>query len=131
MPQGSILGPLLFTLCVNDMSTAVNCDLCLYADDSMLQISGQDVKQIEKDLEKQMREISKWLQANRLSIHLGKTDSILFGSECKLKKVSKMKISCNNIEIEAKSSAKYLGVTLDEDMTGKSMGGNVVTGGSK
>ena len=44
------------------MSTAVDCDLCLYANDSMLQISGKDVKQIEKDLEKQMSEISKWLQ---------------------------------------------------------------------
>jgi retron-type reverse transcriptase len=37
VPQGSILGPLLFTLYVNDMSNAVNCELCLYADDSMLQ----------------------------------------------------------------------------------------------
>ena len=37
-----------------------------------------------------------------------------------------MKISCNNIEIDAKSSVKYLGVTLDHDMTGKPMGGNVV-----
>ena len=61
---------------------------------------------IEKDLEKQMSEISKWLQANRLSLHLGKTESILFSSVCKLKKASKMKISYNNIDIEAKSSVK-------------------------
>ena len=47
--QGSILEPLFFALYVNDMSIAVNCDLCLCADDSMLQISGKDVKQIEKD----------------------------------------------------------------------------------
>ena len=80
VPQGSILGPLLFTLYVNDMLTAVNCDLCLYADDSLLQSSGKDVKEIEKDLEKQMSEISKRLPANRLSLHLGKTESILFGS---------------------------------------------------
>ena len=37
-----------------------------------------------------------------------------------------MEISCNNIETEAKPSVKYLGVTLDQDMTGKTMGGNVV-----
>ena len=37
-----------------------------------------------------------------------------------------MKISCNNVEIQAKSSVKYLGVVLDQDMTGKTMGGNVV-----
>ena len=60
-----------------------------------------------------------------LSLHLGKTERILFGSVMKLKIASKMKISCNNVEIEAKSSAKYLGVVLDHYMTGKTMGGNV------
>ena len=43
VPQGSILEPLLFTLYVNDMSTTVYWDLYLYADDSMLQITGKDV----------------------------------------------------------------------------------------
>ena len=126
VPQGSILGPLLFTLYVNDMSSAVNCDLCLYADDSMLLVSGKNVNEIEKTLESEMNEISKWLQENKLSLHLGKTESILFGSVRKLKKVSKMKITCNNIDIEAKSTVKYLGVALDQDMTGKTMGTSVV-----
>ena len=128
VPQGSILGPLLFTLYVNDMSTVVNCDLCLYADDSMLLVSDKNVTQIEKALENEMNGISDWLQANRLSLHLGKTKSrpILFSSVRKLKKAPKMKLSCNNVEIEAKSSVKYLGVVLDQDMTGKTMGGNVV-----
>ena len=108
------------------MSTAVNCDLSLYADDSMLLISGKNVKHVEEALEQEMNGISKWLQANKLSLHLGKTESILFGSVHKLKKVSEMKISCNNVEIEAKSSVKYLGVVLDQDMTGSTMGNNVV-----
>ena len=126
MPQGSILGPLLFTLYVNDMSSAVGCDLCLYADDSMLLVSGKNVEEIEKTLTNEMNEISKWLQENKLSLHLGKTESILFGTVRKLKKVSKMKIEGNNVDIEAKSSVKYLGVTLDQDMTGITMGGSVV-----
>ena len=54
-----------------------------------------------------------------------KTVSILFGSVRKLKKASKMKISCNNVEIETKSSVKYLGVVLDQDMTRKTNCGNV------
>ena len=96
MPQGSILGPLLFTLYVNDMSTAVNYDLYLYANVSMLQLTGKDVKQIEKNMEKQMREIGKWLQSNRLSRYIWDRQSLLFGYIHKLRKVSKMKISCNN-----------------------------------
>ena len=49
VPQGYILGPLLVTLYVYDMSTAVNCDLCLYVNDSILLISGKDVTQVEKE----------------------------------------------------------------------------------
>ena len=54
------------------MSTAVTCDLCLYADDSMLLVSGKNVTQIEKSLEREMNGINDWLQANRLSLHLRK-----------------------------------------------------------
>ena len=69
-----------------------------------------------------MNGISNWLQANKLSLHLGKIESILFGSVRKLKKASKMKISCNNVETEAKFTGKYLGVVLDQDVTGENRG---------
>ena len=51
VPQGSILGPLLFLIYVNDMKAAVNCKLILYADDSALLVSGKDVVKIEQGLE--------------------------------------------------------------------------------
>ena len=73
-----------------------------------------------------METVSKWLITNKLSLHLGKTESIVFASKKKLKKVSKMKIVCNNVDIESKSSVKYLGATLDQDMSGKSMGQSVI-----
>ena len=47
VPQGSILGPLIFLLYVNDMSNSVDCDLLLYADDSCLVFTGPDLKTIE------------------------------------------------------------------------------------
>ena len=50
VPQGSILGPLLFTIYVNDMVQEVNCDLFLYADDSALVVSGKDPAEIESRL---------------------------------------------------------------------------------
>ena len=74
------------------MTIAVKCDLCLYADDSMLLVSGKSVHQVEQDLKKEINEISKCLHANKLSLHLGKMESILFGSVYKLKKHQKWKL---------------------------------------
>ena len=122
VPQGSILGPLLFLLYVNDMSHAVNCDLMLYADDSALLISGNDVNEIQSRLGNEMCKLSNWLEGNKLSLHLGKTESVLFASKKKLKNVNKMEIVCNGKEIVAKDSVKYLGAILDQDMSGQSMG---------
>jgi hypothetical protein len=127
VPQGSILGPLLFTVYVNDMSNAVTCDLCLYADDSMLLVSGKDVRSIEFTLTHEMDCISNWLDSNKLSLHLGKTESILFASKKKLRVCSNMNIECKGAKIESKSKVKYLGAVIDQDMTGKTMGTSVIT----
>ena len=82
VPQGFILGLLIFLLYVNDMESVVKCYLILYADDSALLVSGKDVKVIQKTLGKEFCALSSWLVDNKLSSHLGKTESILFGS-CK------------------------------------------------
>ena len=81
VPQGSILGPLLFLIYVNDMNAAVKCKLILYADDSALLVSGKDVVKIEQVLSRELKAVNEWLEENRLSLHIGKTKSILFGSK--------------------------------------------------
>ena len=85
VPQGSILGPLLFLIYVNVMLNAVNCDFYLYADDSALVVSSKCVNVIESILSENMSSISQWLVDNKLSLHLGKTESILFASKRKLR----------------------------------------------
>ena len=126
VPQGSILGPLLFLLYVNDADAAVRCKLLLYADDSALLISGKDVSSIEQQLSEEMASLSDWLVDNKLSLHLGKTESILFGSKRKLKKHSSLKICCNGTDISPTKSVKYLGAHINQTLSGDIMGNSVI-----
>ena len=96
VPQGSILGPLLFLLYVNDMPQAVSCDLLLYADDSCLVFEDYDIDTIEKELNRDFNSLCDWFVDNRLSIHFGedKTKSIVFGTNRKLKNLPELDIRC-------------------------------------
>ena len=125
VPQGSILGPTLFQIYVNDMSMAVDCSLLLYADDSILLTSGKSVEQIETVLSKNMDSVSNWLIDNRLSLHLGKTESILFGPIRKLKETS-LTIMCKGNQIEQKDHVNYLGLRLDNTLSGDNIAKDVI-----
>ena len=126
VPQGSILGPLLFLIYVNDMKAAANCKLWLYADDSTLLVSGPNVNTIEATLSMELKSISNWLVDNKLSLHLGKTESILFGNAHQINKCSQLDIVCNNTIIKPTSSVKYLGIVLDQKLSGEHMANNVI-----
>jgi len=127
VPQGSILGPLLFSLYINDMSQAVSCELLLYADDSCLTVTHRDVGYIEKTLNDNFSSLCEWLVDNKLSIHIGKTESILFGTQNNLNKNSDLNIRYGQQDIEQKQNVKYLGVTLDDRLTGKSKAESVLS----
>ena len=77
VPQGSILGPLLFLIYINDMSISLNCMLSLYADDSALIFSHKDSDVIAQRLSTELTNCKKWLVDNRLSLHVGKTECLL------------------------------------------------------
>ena len=116
VPQGSILGPLLFLVYINDMSQAVKCNLFLYADDTCLVCQHKDINEIEKQLNKDFESICDWFVDNKLSIHFGddKTKSILFATKFKIKKVRKLNIKYRDIQIKQHSKVKYLGWMLDK-----------------
>ena len=101
VPQGSILGPLLFLLYVNDMPQAVNSELLLYADDTCLFFMGKDSKIIGDQLNKDFNSLCEWFIDNTLSIHFGeeKTKSILFGTKQLLHKGKSLNIRYGDTEI--------------------------------
>ena len=90
VPQRSILGPLLFLCYINDMELSISPEskLLLYADDSAILYSHKDPKVISEKLGLELEMCSKWLIDNKLSLHMGKTECILFCSKRKLRKIN-------------------------------------------
>ena len=128
VPQGSILGSLLFLLYINDMPQAVDCELLLYADDTCLIFQHKDIHEIEVVLNRNFSVLCDWFIDNKLSIHFGedKTKSILFGSKYKLKKSNSLNIQYKDIHIKQYSKVTYLGCILDETLSGDSMALHVI-----
>ena len=122
VPQGSLLEPLLFLIYVNDLQTSIDqdCKVLLYADDTAILFSHNDTRVISEKLSRMLKSCHEWLVDNKLSLHLGKTESILFGPNRKLRSQSQenFSISCNGINIESKTSVKYLGVMIPISQTG-------------
>ena len=79
VPQGSILGPNLFILYVNDICNVSSLlRFVLFADDTNILLSGDDVKEISKTLSKQLDKLNSWFAVNKLSLNVSKTNYMIF-----------------------------------------------------
>ena len=122
VPQGSILGPLLFLIQINDLTKVVKeCNIQMYADDTVIYVSHKNISVVEEALTTDMANIAKWLENNRLIINLkrGKTETMLFGTAKRLHSKSDLKIWMNEHLIHFVSGYKYLGVLLDPSLNMK------------
>ena len=119
VPQGSILGPLLFGLIINDIHIPLtDADIILYADDTVLYCAGKNANKIEHLLNNELQKVAGWLDENNLFINLkkGKTEFVLYGSHQKLSKQPNVEIKIYNQTIHETKSYKYLGVDLDNHL---------------
>lgn len=126
VPQGSLLGPLLYLCYSNDMVMAVNNKLLLYADDSVIIASDADPGIVADSLSFDMKSVNRWLVDNQLSLHVGKTELILFGSNKKLSKVDNFHVLYEDQTIKPSNSVKYLGASLDQHLSGEVMVDTIV-----
>ena len=86
VPQGSIIGPLLFILYINDLPDIItNCQISLYADDTALYFSAQNPDDIRTTLTNEMEVVSQWFRINKLTLNTKKTKVMVFGTPYRLK----------------------------------------------
>ena len=120
VPQGSVLGPLLFLLYINDIGQSILATTFhhLYADDTIIAISADSPIRLRKDLSNQLSELGNWFYRNKLTVNTSKTEVIFFGRPNKVEECKNLvPIQFQGEKLECKEKVKYLGVIFDENFT--------------
>ena len=118
MPQGSILGPLLFICYVNDLHRhCVHTLPYVYADDTALLCTGETPDEVAAKLQSELDHLSNWFAFNRLSVNTSKTKSMLFTSTRSRFKDSNIEVTLCSQSVEQVSEIKYLGLLLDPHLS--------------
>ena len=111
VPQGSVLGPILFLIYINDLSHCSNLNSTLYADDSVLMLSHKNVNILKSIMEMELSKLNIWLSSNQLSLNLSKTKFMLF-----TKSSQNIAIQIDGCDLMHSHCVKYLGVYLDDKL---------------
>ena len=120
VPQGSILGPLLFLLFVNDIvNSSTSLHFILYADDTNLFLSHKNIEELMLQANVEMQRVTKWFIANKLKVNKSKTKYMIFNLKDKHKSkqlLNDLDLKVDNEIVERVEYTNFLGVIIDNKL---------------
>lgn len=125
VPQGSVLGPLLFLIYINDMPNSTKMFTSLFADDTGLFLSHHNIETLIDNANSELEKASSWFKANKLTLNVSKTKFIVFRKQNMHIRMDKCNLMIGNETIErigkgcTEESFKFVGMKLDEHLTWK------------
>ena len=112
VPQGSVLGAILFIIYINDIKKALKyCDIKLFADDTLIYIHGKDINILTERINEDLAQIEIWMNENDLKLNTTKTKVMIIGNN-----IINDDIKINNTILEIVNEYKYLGVIIDNKL---------------
>ena len=123
VPQGSVLGPLLFLIYINDIhNSSAKLSFYLFADDTSLLYADTNLKSLEKTVNSELLKVSDWLNAHKLTLNTKKSNYVIFRPYQRKLNYSvniEMIDNCTQIPttLQCEDHVKYLGVLLDRNLS--------------
>ena len=119
VPQGSILGPLLFLIYINDFPCCLKYSTPrIFADDSSITTTGKSIKEIVQSASCDLHNVKEWLLANKLSLNVTKTEHMFIGSDDNLRKIRDVPhLHLGDTTMKRLHSSKSVGVYIDERLS--------------
>lgn len=118
VPQGSCLGPILYTIFTNDLPSVLSkAGISMFADDTTVYLAAKSVSEIKTDLEREIEYLTDWVDNNKLILNVSKTMSIVIGTNHSLRAKPHLDLHIKDVSVKQVEEVKLLGILIDSKLS--------------